>query len=261
MKAIQIGIFALLLGSAGSVFSAEILNVPQPIWDGLQAQQRALLGERFVINVRAGNTYGVIMDVQSLNESGSGSTAGSQLGAAYGSAAYVDNAFSGRPQNWNYSATNHLTAQVAGALIGSLANQPAHARFRTRYTIKNGNGGVEYIEEIKSDAFRHSMGLCVQLGPIRPIDLETCGLTHEQFLAKYSWLAAVNQQVAPVLVPPSKNMEKPMAMISPPPLPPPPAQLRPVVSVSEMVLCKFGVASPVRVSSSVCESAGGSVIP
>lgn len=231
-----------------------MLKVPQHIWDGLQLQQRALLGEKFVVNVRSGNAYGVIIDAQSLNESTNGSNAGSQLGAALGSATYVDNAFRGAPRNWNYSATGNLTAQLAGAMIGSLANQPAQARFRTRYTIKNGTGGVEYVEEIKSDAFRHTMGLCVSLGPIQPIDSETCSMTREQFLAKYSWLEKTGQPIVSIPETPINAIQK-IAMALPQQ-----EQLQPVTA-SEKIYCRFGVASPVRVSQSVCESAGGSVIP
>lgn len=245
-------ILCFSLGQACYAMSAEVLTIPQHIWDGLQVQQRAMLGERFVISVREGNGYGVIIDAQSLNESTRGSNAGSQLGAALGSSTYVDNAFSGSPRNWNYSATGHLTAQLAGALIGSLANQPGQARFRTRYTIKNGNGGVEYVEEIKADAFRHTIGLCVALGPIRPIEVDTCSVTREQFLAKYSWLERSSQQLAPVFVPQSE--------VGPVAVAPTQASVTPSVAENEKVYCQFGTASPVRVTVKICESASGTVV-
>ena len=243
----------LSLGQACCAISAEVLTIPQHIWDGLQVQQRAMLGERFVISVREGNGYGVIIDAQSLNESTRGSNAGSQLGAALGSSTYVDNAFSGSPRNWNYSATGHLTAQLAGALIGSLADQPGQARFRTRYTIKNGSGGVDYVEEIKADAFRHTIGLCVALGPIRPIEVDTCSMTREQFLAKYSWLARPAQPIAPALVPQSEAV--PIVAV------PTQTSVAPTVNENEKIYCRFGTASPVRVTVKICESASGTVVP
>lgn len=254
IKTVQVLMFCFFLGQVCTAASAEVLNIPQHIWDGLQIQQRTLIGERFVVNVREGNGYGVIIDAQSLNESTPGSNAGSKLGAAIGSSTYVDNAFSGSPRNWNYSATGHLTAQLAGALIGSLANQQAQARFRTRYTIKNGNGGVEYVEEIKSDAFRHTVGLCVSLGPIRPIEVDTCSVTNEQFLAKYSWLGNTVQQVAPFSTPQinaglaSANELQAQS------------QVNQTESANEKIYCRFGMATPVRVTVSVCESASGTVI-
>lgn len=106
MKTIQI--VCLFLSLVCNASSAEVLNIPQHIWDGLQIDQRNLIGERFVVNVRDGNSYGIIIDAQSLNESTQGSNAGSQLGAALGSSTYVDNAFSGSPRNWNYSATGGM---------------------------------------------------------------------------------------------------------------------------------------------------------
>lgn len=255
MKPIQIQIACLFLGLVCNASSAEVLNIPQHIWDGLQTDQRNLIGERFVVNVRDGNSYGIIIDAQSLNESTRGSNAGSQLGAALGSSTYVDNAFSGSPRNWNYSATGHLTAQLAGAMIGSLANQPAQARFRTRYTIKNGSGGVDYVEEIKSDAFRHTVGLCVALGPIRPIDVDTCSMTREQFLAKYSLLTSTVQQALPVSASPTDAI---FETATPSPVRVPVPQIE---AASEKIYCRFGMASPVRVTVSVCQNARGTVIP
>ena len=185
-RAIRLSVGGLLFGLTFTTASAEILNVPQHIWDRLNPEQQTGLSERFAVNIVSDRSYGTIIDVQTLDESSRGTTGGSQLGAAYGSAAYVDKAFKG--SNWNYSATNHLTAQIAGALVGSLADQPAAARFRTRYTIKTGDGGVVYEDEIKSDAFHHSLGLCVALGPMRPIEVAICNLTPREFLERHPWL-------------------------------------------------------------------------
>ncbi|MFA6312775.1 MAG: hypothetical protein WCV99_13930 [Sterolibacterium sp.] len=51
--------------------------------------------------------------------------------------------------------------------------------------MKLANGKVEYIEETKSEPFRHSVGLCVVLFPIRPIDLDFCTMTKDGFASKY----------------------------------------------------------------------------
>lgn len=266
-------LFALCIGCAGTSLSAEMLNVPKHIWDGLSAEQRASLGERYVVNLLSGKTYGTIIDVQSLNESTAGTNVGSQLGAQYGSAAYVDNAFKGSPGNWNYSATNHLTAQVVGGILGSLADQKAQARFRTRYTVKNGDGGVEYIDEIKTDAFRHSMGLCMAIGPLRPIEMDICSQTREQFLAKNSWLVkstpAAAAQVVPIVASPvtvTKAKGKAVAatvvtVISPAQIEMASSPPSSVATTDDAVLCKFGMASPVRLQRGRCEVAGGTVLP
>jgi len=252
-RLVQVGgfIFSLILASA--TYAADMLNVPQHIWDSLSVDQRTILGERFSVNVVDGRSYGTILDAQSLNESTAGTNAGSQLGARYGNAAYVDNAFKGSPQNWNYSATGNLTAQVAGALIGSLADRPAVARFRTRYTIKTGSGSVEYVEEIKGDALRHTVGLCVTVSPIRPIDFDTCNLTYDQFLSKYAFLQTASHNVSPTIEPVKPSGSKiPIA-----------TKLETVrtqvVESDDFVQCKIGQSSPIRVKEIVCKNAGGVV--
>lgn len=214
MKPLRYWMSAILFAYASISLAAQTLTLPQHIWDSLQPDQRALLSERFVVNVIPGSTYGIILDAQTMNQSTSGTTSGSHLGAAYGSAIYIDRAFSGSPRNWNYSATNNLTAGIVGALLGSLADKPAQALYRTRYTIKDGNGGVSYAEETKADAFRHSVGLCVALSPLRLIDLDTCRITREQFLAKLNLLANPS---APIVV--SSEEEPPPITTRPAPAP------------------------------------------
>lgn len=245
----------LALGYIPKSQAADMLNIPQHIWDGLTVDQRKTIGDRYMVNVLEGKSYGVIIDAQGLNESTRGTTAGSQLGSRVASAAYVDNAFAGSPRNWNYSASGHLAAQLAGAVIGSMADKPGEAKFRARYTIKTGVGGVEYVEENRSDALRHSVGICVTTRPIKPIDFDTCNQTREQFLAKFAGIFPVSQMPQPA--PPV------ISAIPPPPsaLPPPAtaAQQSPLMA-DDVVQCKIGLSSPVRVSTSVCESAGGVVI-
>lgn len=248
----------VLVGSfifgTSATFAAEMLNVPQHIWDSLLADQRTTLSERYAVNVVEGNSYGTILDAQSLNESTAGTNIGSQLGSRYASAGYVDNAFKGSPQSWNYSATGHLTAQLAGALLGSLADKPAEARFRTRYTIKTGSGGVEYVEENKGDALRHSIGLCVTVRPIRPIEFDTCTQTPDQFLAKYAFLLTPSRNV----LHPGQPTRAP-GNITPTATTPESLVKAQAVESGDFVQCKIGLASPIRVTASVCESAGGAI--
>lgn len=162
---------------------ARTLHVPSHVWEILTPEQQQSVQGRYVANAIPSNSYGTIIDAQSLNESTPGSNAGSQLGAAIGQAAYVDNAFKGN--TWNYSATSQIAAGLAGAMIGSLANTAPKAQFRTRYTIRLGNGQIEYVDETKSEPFRQTVGLCVALSPIRPIEQTFCTITKEVFLSKY----------------------------------------------------------------------------
>ena len=234
--------------------SADVLNVPRGIWHILQPNQKALLSDRYVINVLAGNSYGTIIDIQRVDESSRGSNAGAKLGAAYASAAYVDNAFKGRPSSWNYSSTGHLTSQITGALIGSLANQPAVARYRTRYTVKMGNGGIEYLDEIKGDPFTHSHGLCVAIDPIRPIDSEICNISLEQFQAKYALLGNSPTNEATTLVPKIEPMPQTFEER------PKPSMQEPKFGDNKIINCKIGLSSPLILDKTTCEAAGGTPI-
>ena len=162
---------------------ARTLHVPSHVWEALTQEQRQVLQVKYVADPILVNSYGTIVDAQSLNESTPGSNAGSELGSAIGQATYIDNAFKGN--TWNYSAKNQLAAGIVGAMVGSMANTAPRAQFRTRYTIKIGDGNIEYIEETKSEPFRHTVGLCVALSPIRPIEQTFCTITKEAFLSKY----------------------------------------------------------------------------
>ena len=119
------------------------------------------ISERNLVNIIPSNTAGIIIDAQTINESTPGTTAGSQLGAAYGSALYVDRAFRG--PNYNYSATQNVSAALLGAIVGGMADQRPQARFHTRYTLRTLDGQIRYQDEVKADSFRHSVGICVTL--------------------------------------------------------------------------------------------------
>jgi hypothetical protein len=211
MKPQRYWMCAILFAYFGSPLAAQTLTLPQHIWDSLEAGQKDVISERYIVNVIPGSSYGIILDAQTMNQSTPGTTSGSQLGGAYGSAIYVDRAFSGK--NRNYSATDNLTAGIIGAMIGSLADKPPQAVYRTRYTIQDGNGGVSYVEETKADAFRHSVGLCVALSPLRLIDLDRCRITREQFLTKINLLPNPSAPIG------RSEAEPPAIMVQPHPTP------------------------------------------
>lgn len=279
---------ALMLSAASSA-SAQLLTVPQPIWESLPANERAALSQRATVNVLPSEAFGTILDAQVLNESSAATTAGSELGAQIGRAAYVDNAFRGSPRNWNYSATGNLSAQIAGALIGSMMDKPAQPRFRTRYTVRKGDGNVEYIEEIRVDPLRHPVGLCVTLSPIRPTNTEICQLTREQLLTKLAVFArtpdasptptssaapAIPQNVPFEIVnlgPPPQEVKAPAATLAKPAQGRTAAAAAPEVAHAaqqsvpsadaNLVRCRFGMAAPVNAPKASCDAAGGIVLP
>jgi hypothetical protein len=107
------------------------------------------LNRRFAVRPIGASEIGNFIDKQTQNVSTPGGNAGSALGAAAGSAAYLDKAFSGNPSNWNYSAKGHLGAQVAGAVIGGVVgNVQPEELYRVRYTIRARDGNIQYIDSL-----------------------------------------------------------------------------------------------------------------
>lgn len=185
----RLQIVTRLEAEVGGTSPQQLITLPSQLWGALSEQQRNQLEDRYVVDVISERNYGVILNVQQVNESTPGTTAGSQLGAAYASAAYVDRAFKGTPQNWNYSATGQLTSTLAGALIGSMLDKAPENRFHARYTIRSGNGDVGYLDSYSSDQFTHPAGMCVQINPLKPISAETCQLTLERILSYHFGIA------------------------------------------------------------------------
>ena len=96
----------------------ENLTVPAHVWNSVSKSEQADVKGAFDVRLIPIDAYGVTVDAQTMDQSQPGNVAGSNLGAAVGSAVYVDRAFRG--PNYNYSATANIGAAVLGALIGSL---------------------------------------------------------------------------------------------------------------------------------------------
>jgi len=91
--------------------------------------------QKYDVDITDRGQYGVIIDVQGINESTAGTTSGAAIGQSYGSAIYVDRAFQGVP---TYSATNHVSAALLGAIIGSSLDTPSNSKFHFMYDKKHG---------------------------------------------------------------------------------------------------------------------------
>lgn len=74
---------------AGSTSLQQLVTLSSRIWTALSDEQRNMLETRYVVDVLPERNYGMIVHIQTVNESTPGSTAGSQLGARYASATYV----------------------------------------------------------------------------------------------------------------------------------------------------------------------------
>lgn len=164
----------------------ERLLVVKEIYSQLSDSEKSLLNRKFAVRLIGASEVGNVVDKQTQNVSTPGSNAGSALGAAVGSAAYVDKAFSGNPSNWNYSARGHLGAQVAGAVIGSLVGdvQP-NELYTVRYTIRAKDGNIQYIDSLTGSPLGHSIGVCIQISDLTLIDESLCKINLIEFKQKY----------------------------------------------------------------------------
>lgn len=150
--------------------------VIKPVWLQLTDAERQNLGERFDLKLLDAERFGLVMDVQGVDESTKATHAGAAVGAAVGSAAYIDHAFRGAN---NYSAGGHLALGLLGAAIGSSMDKPAVSQFHFRYTVKLGDGDVKYFDEVKSTQFRHSPGVCLLVPELNLISIHVCNQTPE----------------------------------------------------------------------------------
>ena len=212
-------------------------DVPEALWNSLNAKEKNHVSDALEVNLVSTASMGVIMDVQTLDQSQAGNNAGSQLGAAFGSAAYVDNAFSGN--NVDYSAKKHLGVALLGGVLGSAADKAPVSSFRTRYTIKLQDGNIQHVEEETPNQFRHSVGLCVFLEPFKIVNQQLCSMTKADLLA-----AAENKQSV------RQAHQLPQAKLE---------QAVPVAEETKSVRCKVGENSATLLPKSTCDALGGLV--
>jgi len=211
------------------------LDVPEALWNSLSVKEKVHVSNALEVNLVSTASMGVILDVQTLDQSQAGSNAGSQLGAAFGSAAYVDNAFSG--DGVYYSAKKHLGVALLGGVLGSAANKAPVSSFRTRYTIKLQDGNIQHIEKETHNQFRHSVGLCVFLEPFSIANQQLCSMTKADLLA-----AAENKQGAyQAPQPPQPRLE----------------QAVPAMEDTKSVRCKVGENSATLIPKPTCDALGG----
>jgi hypothetical protein len=230
------------------LYAQNRIKITEPNWNQLFDNERKILANKFVVEVVSGGSVGVILDAQMLDASSPGNNAGSQLGAAYGSAAYIDHAFK---KPGNYSAVNDLNATLAGALIGgALADSKPQSKFITRYTIRTLDGGVRYFEEVKETAFRQSVGLCVSTTDMSPVNQGLCSQTTEQIRSMY---LVKEQPTGHDPIEDNKYRNEGGGTMNPP--------LKKTDSrKGNKVRCKFGTSMPVLIDRETCINAQGEIL-
>ncbi|MCW2240662.1 hypothetical protein [Azospirillum canadense] len=159
------------------------LTVSTAIWFALTDRERAMVRDRFDVDVSERVNYGTIIDVQGVDESTSGTASGSALGGALGSAMYVDNAFKG--PSVNYSATSHLGAVVLGSMIGTSMDRPAQRSFRFRYTVKDSASNVSQFDRVSPEPFHQPAGACVEVASLTVVASSYCAMDLLAFRKQY----------------------------------------------------------------------------
>ncbi|WP_312415604.1 hypothetical protein [Comamonas sp.] len=174
------------------------LQLSRLVWDELAAPERQLLEANYSIDYFAAAEFGTIIDVQGVDESTPGTHAGAAIGSAVASAAYIDRAIRG---GHNYSVGVNLAVGILGAVLGSLADKPAVTQFQFRYTIKKGDGELDYVHQVQETAFRSSPGACVLLPTLQAATQQLCDQTtdslRKRHLAKLQAAAAATTAAAP----------------------------------------------------------------
>ena len=155
--------------------------ITKSIWEKLSEAEKISITTDYDIKILSPDSFGVITDVQGADQSNPGTNAGAALGGAVASAAYLDRGLRGN----NYSAGGALAIGLLGAAIGSTMDSGPSSKFQFRYTVKLGDGEIQYFDEIKSTSFRHSVGVCILVPSLTLISQKVCNQTLESIREKY----------------------------------------------------------------------------
>lgn len=237
---------ALLLAAlliCTTAFAQTSLRVSAAAWQGLNADEKASVQQKYVVEIMAPESFGTILDNQGLDRSTPGSNAGTAVGAAIGSAAYVDRAIN----HGNYSGKTHVAAMLLGMLVGSALDRPAQSSYQFRYAIRLGSGNVIYQDTYSSTPFRHAVGVCVftpsiDLAP----EQHLCTQTTESFknsLGIFNLSTALNASAGDRSSSPDTLPTTPASEIS-----------------SATVSCKLGTLAPVKTSPEKCKLINGAIV-
>ncbi len=148
----------------------------EEIWDSFSSDEQQTIESKFEILSLPSNGYGIVIDVQGQDQSSLGTNGGAAIGGAVASAAYLDHALRGGN---SYSAGAGLAIGLIGAAIGSSMDRAPSSQFQFRYTVKHGDDEIAYFDEIKSTAFRHSVGVCLLTPSLTMVSLKVCNQTIE----------------------------------------------------------------------------------
>lgn len=221
--------------------SAQSIKVAESAWNSLSADERASIQRQYTVEIATVDAFGIIIDNQGVNQSTPGTSGGAVLGAMTADAIYIDKAFKG--SNWNYSAKENLGYALLGAMIGSAFDKPPVSQFQFRYAVRLGNGDIRYYDHIKSDAFRHPVGICVSLPAVSITDQSICSQDANTLRVKYLNAVGITPAIPTLTAAPSSG----------------PGTQIPAADNS-FVQCRLGTLAPVRTTAEKCSLIGGTRI-
>lgn len=184
----------------------QVIRVSKQAWLSLAPSEQEIIKSKYIVDLAELNSFGIIIDNQGVNESTPGTSAGANLGGAIAQAGYVDNSI----RTGNYSAKSHLAATFLGAMVGSTLDSQPRAQYHFRYAVKLGDGNIQYFDEIKSDAFRHAVGVCISVPNVVLAEQQLCTQTAALLIATYIDAAPVSSTAQPPYPPPGKASGIPM---------------------------------------------------
>lgn len=227
------------------VSAQQVIKVSQSAWLALNSTERESIQKTHIVDLVEKDSFGTIIDNQGVNESTSGTSGGAVLGGAVANAAYIDNAIKGG----NYSAKNQLAVGILGAVLGSALDSKPNARYHFRYAVRLESGDIKYFDEIKSDPFRHSVGICISVPNIALIEQQLCTQTAAVLRTTYLKMPATQvTEISPVAAPIAFDKDAARATT------------QEVNSSSVQVNCKLGTLAPVRTSAEKCALIKGSQV-
>ena len=120
-----------------------------------EAEQAQYWADRYKKWEESVNVHGRVVSAQLINESRSGSNAGSELGALVGQAAYIDSR-----NIFNYSALGQLQAGLLGGILGGLANTAPATTYRKVYFLQIGSE-LKRVDIVDSSQVLFPTGVCI----------------------------------------------------------------------------------------------------
>ena len=223
-----------------------LLSVSATSWSSLTQQQRDSVSTQYVVEVAEHGRYAKIVHVQSINESTSGSVAGTQLGNAVGQAQYIDKS------NWsNYSAKRQIGAGILGAVIGSMLDAPPQIAHRLVYTLRSSDGSVRVLEKVSQSQIYNAPGLCIDTVLFVPASDDHC---------ENIWPVEIRAIVGAPPAAETRSTATPagVGQLAPTPSVAQPAT-SPAISRDDIVYCRLGSTAVVSTTAVKCLQAGGTI--